>query len=253
MCENEEMLLLLSGRLDGCNTPEEEARLDIHLAECPDCRRVFEEYKALDAGLAGLTRKAPVNFTANVMRAVEAEPAAAAPKKNRRWTFGFGTAAAAIAAVLLLAIGSGMLPQMRMGSAKMADSIKASADEAMPEPAYDAEPAPAAEEAPAEAAMEEPEAAFAEAMPARALPANVDCAALANDENCSVGLLYADPAGIPELEGVPSLPLDGGMRYEISQKTLNDLGARFPDLQIFEPEGCLPGDGDPAYLIVVTR
>ncbi len=183
------------------------------------------------------------------MRAVEAEPRAAAPKKNRRWTFGFGTAVAAAAAVLLLVVAGGKLPQLNMGSAKMADSVKASAEEASPEPAYAAEeePAPAAEEAPAES---EPEIAFTEGTQANALPANVDCAALANAENRPVGLLYADPGDLPELEDAPSLPLDGGTRYEIDQKTLNALAAKFADLQIFEPEGYLPEDEAPAYLIV---
>ena len=73
MCKNEKMLLLLSGHLDGCNTAEEEALLQAHLAECPDCRRILTEYEKIDAGIAGLTQAPPANFTANVMRAVQAD------------------------------------------------------------------------------------------------------------------------------------------------------------------------------------
>ena len=53
MCKNEEMLLLLSGHLDGCNTAEEEAMLEAHVAECPDCRRILTEYERFDAGIGG--------------------------------------------------------------------------------------------------------------------------------------------------------------------------------------------------------
>ena len=147
MCKNEEMLLLLSGHADGCNTPEEEARLQAHLAECPDCRRVLEEYEAMDAALAGLPLAMPENFTANVMRAVEAEPRKAEAKKPRRFTFGFATAAAAVAAIMLLAIGSGKLPIPGNTSARLNIFPSKSAD------------SPAAEEYAAQEPASEPEAA----------------------------------------------------------------------------------------------
>ncbi len=251
MCKNEKMLLLLSGHVDGCNTPEEEARLQTHLAECPDCRRVLEEYEALDAGIAGLSRGMPENFTANVMRAVEAEPRKAAPAKPRKFTFGFATAAAAVAAIVLLAIGSGKLPQLGSTSTKLFDFSRKSA--VAMEPAAAEEEAPAAAE-PMPAPEAEPEAAALEAPSAAArdgvLPANVDCAALARAEQRPVGLLFADPGSLPEIADAPSLPLDGGTRYTVTQKTLDDLAARFDGLQIFEPEGYLPEDDNPAYLIV---
>ena len=249
MCKNEEMLLLLSGHADGCNTPEEEARLQAHLAECPDCRRVLEEYEAMDAAIAGLPLAMPENFTANVMRAVEAEPRKAEAKKPRRFTFGFATAAAAVAAIMLLAIGSGKLPIPGNTSARLNIFPSKSAE------------SPAAEEYAAQEPASEPEAAPAEAKPGATLQApavasgpmaaNVACAALARAENRPVGVLYADPAELTELVHAPSLPLDGGMRYEIDQKTLYDLAVRFADLQIYEPDGFRPQDDAPAYLIVV--
>ena len=250
MCKNEKMLLLLSGHMDGCNTPEEEAQLEAHLAECPDCRRILTEYEQLDAGIADFAQAPPADFTANVMRAVEAEPHHFTEKKPRRFFFGFATAAAAVAAVFLLAVGSGKLPLPGLASARLINSGMKSADEAAAEePAAMAAEAPAAEEAaPAEAEM-----SFSPAAGEELFPANVDCAALARSENCPVGLLYADPADLPELEDAPSLRLDGGIRYDITQKTLNELANRFTDLQIFEPDGYLPDDRGPAVLIVVTE
>ena len=85
MCRNEEMQLLLSGRLDGCNTLEEEQALDQHLAECADCRQALEDYKKIDELLRETRQEVPADLTANVMRAVEAEPrrVEAKPKKRR--------------------------------------------------------------------------------------------------------------------------------------------------------------------------
>ena len=245
MCENEKMLLLLSGHLDGCNTPEEDALLEAHVAECPDCRQILNEYRKLDAGIAFLAGDAPDGFAARVMGTVEAEPPKT--KNHRRFSFGVATAAAAAAAIFLLAVGSGMLPQFGAAGAKLNGAAVKS--EAVTDSMAEAEPVPA--EAPmAEEAAEAPEAAFSANAQLNRFPANVDCAALARTENRAVGLLYADPAEIPELEGVPYLPLDGGTRYEITQKLLAELAGRFGDLQIFEPEGYLPSEEDPACLII---
>lgn len=249
MCKNEKMQLLLSGHLDGCNTPDEEQALREHLAQCPDCRQALEEYENIERLLRESRQEVPAGFAANVMRAVEAEPRKAA-SKTRRWPFGFATAAAAVAAVLLLAVNAGWLPSLSMGSAKLADS----ATPAAAEPATAEEPA-----APAEALLPEPEAApvmeessFSAAKKSADLPANVDARALAEAEHCPVGVLYADPAEIPELAGRDCLPLSGGAQYRLSQNELNVIGERFPDLEIFSPENHTPDDEAPALLIVVT-
>ena len=157
MCKNEEMLLLLSGHLDGCNTPEEEAMLEAHMAECPDCRRILTEYERFDAGIGDLTQEPPAGFTAGVMRAIKEDQPKAVDKKPRRFTFGFATAAAAVAAVFLLAIGSGMLPQLGFAGAKLNTPVMKSADIAPAAAEAEPAPEPEPEEAPA---IELPEAAF---------------------------------------------------------------------------------------------
>lgn len=238
MCKNEQMLILLSGHLDGCNTPEEEARLEAHLAQCPDCRTTLEEYRRGDALLASLRQQAPADFTANVMRAVEAEPRKVVQAPKRKWHFGYATAVAAIAAVVILAAGS--LPGPGAGSAKLSMSADL---------AQTTEEAPQAAE-PEAAPFEAPQTSFAEAQDADFLPANVDCAALARAEHCPVGLIYADPSDLGELSDAPSLPLSGGVRYSVTQKTLDALRARYEEMQVYEPEGYLPADDNPAYLIV---
>ena len=250
MCRNEEMQLLLSGRLDGCNTLEEEQALDQHLAECADCRQALEDYKKIDELLRETRQEVPADFTANVMRAVEAEPRRVEAKpKKRRLPFGFATAAAAVAAALILAVNAGWLPGLNQGTAKL-----------FPHKAADAvapEAAPAEAEAPAqppEAVAEE--AALAPAPKERvALPANVDARALAQAEGCPVGVLYADPAEIPELEGREALALDGGLRYSLTEDEFYALAGQYADrdLTIYTPMHQPPDTAGNAILIVVTK
>jgi anti-sigma factor RsiW len=49
-CTDVETLIAL--RVDGAATPAEDARLDAHLAVCPDCAALLEEVTTLDAALA---------------------------------------------------------------------------------------------------------------------------------------------------------------------------------------------------------
>ena len=248
MCENEKMQLLLSGHLDGCNTPEEEQALQAHLAECADCRQALEDYKRYDDILRAARQAAPAGFTAGVMKAVEAEPRRSAPAKRRKLPFGFATAVAAAAAVLLLAVNAGLLPGMGNGSAKLFASKSAD----IAEPAAEAEPAPEPEAVEEPAAIA-PDASFSAATEAPAgLPANVDAQALADAEFCPVGVLCADPAGIPELEGKAPLSLSGGLRYTLRQSELNAIAAG-RDMQIYTPETYAPDGNGRALLIVVAQ
>lgn len=250
MCENEKMQLLISGHLDGCNTPEEERALQEHLARCPDCRQALKEYERIDALLRSIPpAEVPEGLTERIMQAVEAEPRRSAPAKKRKLPFGFATAAAAVAAVLLLAVSSGWLPGMGNGSAKLFASKSADAEM----PAAAAEPACAEEPEAEEPAAIAPEAAYSAATETPAgLPANVDAQALADAELCPVGVLYADPAGIPELEGRSSLPLSGGLRYTLRQSELNAIAAGY-DLTVYTPESYINDDNGRALLIVVTQ
>ena len=55
----EEYEILLSARLDGALTPEETARLEAHLAQCPQCRQLAQELETLQAQPAALTQEVP--------------------------------------------------------------------------------------------------------------------------------------------------------------------------------------------------
>lgn len=239
MC-SEEMRILISGHLDGCNTPKQEATLTEHLAQCPACRRLLHEYKTIDAGIAGLEKTPPASFTNSVMRAIEQDaPRAQTPKKL---PFRYGTMIAAVAAVLVLAVSAGHIALPKDGSTAINQGASGSyLDAEAPKETYSAM---------ADSASLESKAVTEEAEP---LPANIDCAALANSEGCYVGLLYAQEEDLPELSDAAKLPLSGGVRYTISQRQLNDLKERFSELQIFEPEGISPDEDANAYLILVTE
>lgn len=239
MC-SEEMKILISGHLDGCNTPKQEAALTEHLAQCPVCRRLLNDYKTIDAGIAGLEKAPPASFTSAVMRAIEQDaPRAQTPKKR---PFRYGTMIAAVAAVLVLAVSAGHIALPKGGSTALSQGAVAQD--------MNAEIPITADSTITYSASLESKATAEEAEP---LPANIDCAALANNEGCCVGLLHAQEEDLPGLTDAAKLPLSGGVRYTISQTQLNDLKERFAELQIFAPEGIAPIEDAKAYLILVTE
>jgi hypothetical protein len=89
---------MISAKIDGELTPDEEAELRHHLAECPDCRRVLEAYEAID-DCAPDEAEAPEALSKGVMYKINLD---SGKGKKRRFFFGRGTvAAAAVIAVML--------------------------------------------------------------------------------------------------------------------------------------------------------
>lgn len=64
---------LISAAVDGALTPEEEQRLQAHLAECPDCRAMLEQLQGLADDLGEIT-PAPAGFADRVMEEAERTP-----------------------------------------------------------------------------------------------------------------------------------------------------------------------------------
>ena len=94
---------LLSARLDGALTEEEERKLEEHLAACPDCRAAGAQLAALQSAFAEWEDiPAPEGFTQGVMDRIRAEE----PKKViplfKRPQF---RALAGLAACLVVAVG----------------------------------------------------------------------------------------------------------------------------------------------------
>ena len=80
MC-SEQMNILITGHLDGTNTPKQAALLEEHLRQCDDCRRLLNEYKAIDAKLSAIDLTPPAGFSSSVMNAISQE---APPQKKTK-------------------------------------------------------------------------------------------------------------------------------------------------------------------------
>lgn len=99
----EDALLLISGRVDGTNTSREEAQLEAHLASCPECRKVWQDFSAMNMELQNLQAEVSKDFCDSVMQEVKKQ----ARKRHFRPLWRVLGAAAALA----LVIGLSSVPQ----------------------------------------------------------------------------------------------------------------------------------------------
>lgn len=96
---------LLSGHMDGENTPEEEEKLRAHLSICPACKELLEAYEGVDRQVAKLNVEAPEGLKEGVMYRIQTQKQP--QKKKRKWFIGPGTAVGVVAAILVLLVGTG--------------------------------------------------------------------------------------------------------------------------------------------------
>lgn len=124
----EEYTQLISARLDGELTPEEAARLDEHLAVCPQCRILVRELEEMEAAFAQQeTAQAPQELSRGVLERIRVQRAARRRVMVRRM--------GGLAAALVLC--AGLYPVLRaMAPAGMSGMAMEAADTAAPmEPA----------------------------------------------------------------------------------------------------------------------
>lgn len=106
----DEMILLISGHLDGVNSQEEEKRLQEHLAECASCRDLLAVFQKAEVLLKEQEMTVPVDFCAGVMARIQEETG----KKKR--SFRLWTTLAASAAAVVLVLGAGALSMPKTAS-----------------------------------------------------------------------------------------------------------------------------------------
>lgn len=97
----EEILDLISLRLDGELTPEQELALEEHLASCPACRALADDLAGIHSVMPGMNVPTPAYIMEHVMERIKGEEAAVIPfpvKKNRKlqWRSWAGVAAALV-------------------------------------------------------------------------------------------------------------------------------------------------------------
>lgn len=132
----EKYLDLISARLDGQLTAQEEADLTTHLNECPACRAIANDLHALHSTLSQPGEvDAPPALSQTVMKRIKAERASARRRLVRRLS--------GLAACLLLCIGV-----LRVADATYYDHNRPTSDPHLPSTARHVQPLALAEELP---------------------------------------------------------------------------------------------------------
>lgn len=133
-----ESIELISAALDGALSPEEQAKLEAHLAQCPDCKALYEDLSRIHQSLLDLPPvEIPEGLTGRIMDAVAAEAAQPKvvplpqPKRSARPWQRWAVTAAAVAVVILGA--------RTMQTNKSADESIIAPAQALPSPLASAE------------------------------------------------------------------------------------------------------------------
>lgn len=134
----EQIYELLSARLDGALSAEDEARVQAHLDACPDCRRLYEAMASIEKKTAELAVPAPEGLKRGVMYRIRQE---SGKQKKKRGYWGAGTGFGLIAAVLVLLVGTGVIRLPRPQTAAKASAGGATVSHSSPSAEKPAQPA----------------------------------------------------------------------------------------------------------------
>lgn len=134
----EQIYELLSARLDGALSAEDEARVQAHLDACPDCRRLYEAMASIEKKTAELAVPAPEGLKRGVMYRIRQE---SGKQKKKRGYWGAGTGFGLIAAVLVLLVGTGVIRLPRPQTAAKASAGGATVSHPSPSAEKPAQPA----------------------------------------------------------------------------------------------------------------
>lgn len=146
----ERALILISAALDGELTREEQAELEEHLAACPECRALSDDFGVLSVALSDMEAEPPDDLIGRVDATLdqEAQPVTARPRS--RWKM-WGSLAAMLALVICLGgiyVWSGQLNGTAgagADSAAPAQSVENSAGAASSDSDLEKESVPSAE------------------------------------------------------------------------------------------------------------
>lgn len=102
---------LLEAYADGELNETQKAYVEQHVANCPQCKAVLDEYLALNAVIADCTMQAPEGFTERVAAAIKQEKAAAAKPQGKGVRLGriAPLIGIGVAAMLCLSVASSTL------------------------------------------------------------------------------------------------------------------------------------------------
>ncbi len=126
MAEHLEYIELISAALDGALSQEEQAKLELHLAFCPECKALMEEMKAIHEAMADLPpAEVPPELYDNIMAAVAADNVTPlVPKKS---SFRWQKWAASAAVLALVIAGAWGVRDSLIGSKNIGEATDAPA------------------------------------------------------------------------------------------------------------------------------
>ena len=123
----EEYIILINMAIDGELSPKDEQKLKEHLDSCPDCRREYEELKALVGCMGKMGEEVPPSLHSSIMEKIQNEKQVRIPFYKTK-AFGYAVAAciAVVAAGAFLPNAGNMFaPKMTSDSASMATGADA--------------------------------------------------------------------------------------------------------------------------------
>ena len=204
MTDCERALELISAELDGELTDGESAWLEAHLADCPDCRALADDFAAMHRLLPALAPEPPAELKDRVLEAVRAEKTVPFPARKRppgRWKAWVSVAAAA---ALVFLGGRAVLPSLGMGGGSSGAPPAAGAELPAVEAAQAPEDAISASSAPESGADQE-----------RGKAANAERAAEPYDAALPETEQVAGEAGLTTMMAEPTqAPLDEASALE---------------------------------------
>ncbi|MDE6107514.1 MAG: zf-HC2 domain-containing protein [Oscillospiraceae bacterium] len=108
MAHHDEYVELISAAIDGALSPDEQTRLEEHLAACPDCKALYDDLKAVHQALLDLPpAEVPAGLTERIMEAVAADNVTPLPRpKKSAFQWKKTVAAAAVLALVLAGVGT---------------------------------------------------------------------------------------------------------------------------------------------------
>lgn len=107
--------LMADEYIEGELTAAEMREFEAHIAECEDCRKEFEELRALKGAIRSAEEEMPKGLHSRIMASIEAEP----KKKPRRKAAFFRGAAISVACVMLClsaTLAIALIPMWRSGT-----------------------------------------------------------------------------------------------------------------------------------------
>ena len=256
-CEN--FAALLDPFVDGELSPDEMARVQAHLDECPACRAYVDDALAIRASFPDAEdTPVPDGFAESVMARIRAEAASqaeAAPQKktSRPWLKALASLAACCAIVLLAAP---MFPHSPKTEAAPAEAPAAAADTAAS--TERAMEFALTEEAPAGESAEESREDLAssklyDAAPSPSAAADSGATAYFTEADPASWLtLTAEEAGSLLADFTPAEETETELRYELTSLELENLLTALSEAGIVPSGELHPAEMEDSYVLVIV-